>query len=335
MMCTGEATQMIRTVILIGLALSATASWGVELGIDGTRFTLDGEPAFLLGVSYYGGCARTPELMAADLDALRARGVNWLRVWATWDWYGTVPAVDETGTAREPAMGSLRELVRLADERGIVVDVTLHRGGVLTTQQAHLQAVRTIARELLPRRNVYIDVANERDVRDARFVSLAECRELRDAIREIDPARLVTASCAPRLADDLREFLEVTQLDFITPHLPRNADDPARTAERVARYLRWMQQEVGRSVPVHLQEPFRRDYGRWQPEAEDFLTDLRGAVAGGAAGWCLHNGSSRHTDDGEPRRSFDLHPERGPFLDTLDSVERAVLDAMAGVVSAG
>ena len=39
--------------------------------MDGTRFTLDGEPAFLLGVSYYGGLARTPELMASDLDALR------------------------------------------------------------------------------------------------------------------------------------------------------------------------------------------------------------------------------------------------------------------------
>jgi hypothetical protein len=87
--------------------------------------------------------------------------------------------------------------------------------------------------------------------------------------------------------------------------------------------------EIGRSVPVHLQEPFRRDYGDWQPDAAAFLTDLRAAIAGGAAGWCLHNGSNRHAADGEPRRSFDLAPERGPFLDTLDEVERAVLDQMA------
>jgi hypothetical protein len=87
--------------------------------------------------------------------------------------------------------------------------------------------------------------------------------------------------------------------------------------------------EIGRTVPVHLQEPFRRDYGDWQPDANAFLTDLRGAIAGGAAGWCLHNGSNRHAADGEPRRSFDLSPERGPFLDTLDEVERAVLDQMA------
>ena len=28
---------------------------GTRLGIDGERFTLDGQPAFLLGISYYGG----------------------------------------------------------------------------------------------------------------------------------------------------------------------------------------------------------------------------------------------------------------------------------------
>ena len=325
---------MIRTAALIGAALTASASWGVELGIDGTRFTLDGAPTFLPGVSYYGGCARTPELMAGDFDALRERGVNWVRVWATWDMYDSQPAVDAAGAPQEPAMSALRELVGLADERGIVVDVTLHRGGVLTTQQAHLAAVRTIARELLPWRNVYIDVANERDVGDARYVSPQECRELRDAIRQIDAQRLVTASCTFGSAEELAEFLEVTALDFITPHLPRTADDPPKTQERVERYLDWMR-EAGRVVPVHLQEPFRRDYGAWQPDVEGFLTDLRGAVAGGAAGWCLHNGSNRHADDGEPRRSFDLHPERGPFIDTLDAVERQVLDAMAGVVAGG
>ncbi len=326
---------MLRTilaVLVIGTTTSAVRA--VELGIDGTSLTLDGEPTFLVGVSYYGGLARTPELMARDLDDLRALGVNWVRVWATWDWHGTVPVVDETGAAREPAMGSLRELARSADERGMIVDVTLHRGGVLTTQQAHLAAVRTIARELLPWRNVYIDVANERDVGDARFVSIEECRELRDAIREIDPQRLITASCVVGSPEALDEYLQATRLDFITPHLPRGPQDPAKTQARVGQYLAWMG-EIGRAVPVHLQEPFRRDYGNWQPGAEDFVTDLRGAIEGGAAGWCLHNGSNRRADDGEPRRSFDLRPERGPFIDTLDEVEREVLVALASVVAAG
>lgn len=323
-----------RSLAIFGAVLTAGAGWATELGVQGTRLTLDGAPAFLLGVSYYGGLARTPELMARDLDDLKAHGVNWLRVWATWGMWDTQPAVDASGAAQEPAISSLRTLVALADERGMVVDVTLHRGGVLQTHEAHLDAVRTIARELLPWRNAYIDVANERDVRDERYVSPQECRQLRDAIRAIDPNRLVTASSTFGSADDLREFLEVTGADFIAPHLPRGPEDPAKTADRVARYLGWMD-ETGRSAPVHLQEPFRRDFGPWQPDAEGFLTDLRGAVASGAAGWCLHNGSNRHADDGEPRRSFDLHEGRGPFVDTLDDIEREVLARMAQFVAGG
>lgn len=323
---------MIRDIRLVAaLALATGSAAALELGVDGTSLTFDGQPTFLPGASYYAGLARTPELMASDLDDLRAHGVNWIRVWATWDGYGTQPAVDAGGASAEPAMQRLKTLVRLADERRIVVDVTLHRGGILKTQEAHLNAVRNIAAKLKPWRNVYIDVANERDVGDARFVSLDQCRELRDAIRDVDPQRLVTASCALGSREALGEFLETTQADLIAPHLPRGAEDPEKTEARVRRYLGWMD-ELGHTVPVHLQEPFRRDYGPWQPEANDFLTDLRGAIAGGAAGWCLHNGSNRHSDDGEPRRSFDLAPERGPFIETLDAVEREVLNRMASEV---
>ncbi len=313
-------------VILIAAMPGVTQA--TELGVAGASFTLNGEPTFLVGVSYYGGLARTPELMARDLDDLHVRGVNWIRVWATWDSDGAQPAVDATGAPVAAPMERLRTLVRLADERGIVVDVTLHRGGVLTTQEAHLAAVTAIARELLPWRNVYIDVANERDVRDNRYVSPEECGQLRDTIREIDPKRLVTASSTFASAEALGEFLDAARVDFITPHLPRGPEDPAKTEGRVRRYFEWMA-EIGRSVPVHLQEPFRRDYGAWQPDAEAFLTDLRGAIAGGAAGWCLHNGSNRHAADGEPRRSFDLSPERGPFIQTLDAVESEVLAGLA------
>ena len=77
---------------------------------------------------------------------------------------------------------------------------------------------------------------------------------------------------------------------------------------------------IGRPVPVHYQEPFRRGYGRWEPSSADFLADLRGAVAGGAAGWCLHNGSSRGAAEGRPRRSFDLRARR--LFDQLDAEER-------------
>jgi hypothetical protein len=81
--------------------------------------------------------------------------------------------------------------------------------------------------------------------------------------------------------------------------------------------------KVARVVPVHHQEPFRRGYTPWEPVAADFLTDLRGAVAGGAAGWCLHNGQERSGPGNEPRRSFDLRSRR--LLEQLDAEEREVI----------
>ncbi len=53
------------------------------------------------------------------------------------------------------------------------------------------------------------------------------------------------------------------------------------------------------------------------------LTDLRGAVTGGAVGWCFHNGTQRTTKNNRPRRSFDLSEQR--LMDQLNSEELKVL----------
>jgi hypothetical protein len=83
-------------------------------------------------------------------------------------------------------------------------------------------------------------------------------------------------------------------------------------------------------VPILHQEPFRRGYTDWQPTAEDFLTDLGGAVQGGAAGWCLHNGAQRSAADSEPRRSLDLRAQR--LFDQLDAEERKAASEAAALV---
>src|SRR5262249_4411517 len=109
---------------------------------------------------------------------------------------------------------------------------------------------------------------------------------------------------------------------FVARHRPRDAGSAGQTEARTRECLATMLR-IGRSAPVHYQEPFRRGYGRWQPAASDFLTDLRGAVAGGAAGWCLHNGSSRGDPEERPRRSFDLHARR--LFEQLAEEEREVV----------
>lgn len=39
---------------------------GRDLGIDGSRFTIDGTPTFLLGLSYYGGLGASEEFIKGD-----------------------------------------------------------------------------------------------------------------------------------------------------------------------------------------------------------------------------------------------------------------------------
>ena len=304
------------------------------LAIDGTRFTLNETPIFLVGISYYGGLGAPDDFLQCDLDDLQRYGFNWLRVWATWSASDQdVSAVTADGHARQPFFSRLEHLVAECNRRGLVVDVTLSRGqrsktateGVkLPDLDSHRRAVETIVTALKPYRNWYLDLANERDVRDQRYVSIEELKTLRDVVRRLDPPRLVTASFGGHdlSAEDLRGSLLTVGVDFVCPHRPRHAQSPGQT-EAMTRSCLAMMKDIGRMVPVHYQEPFRRGYGSWQPAASEFLADLRGAQAGGAAGWCFHNGQQQDTPDGHPHRSFDLHEQR--LFDQLDAQEREVI----------
>ncbi len=298
------------------------------LGIKGTRFTSNGEPTFLLGLSYYGDLGASEETIRRDLDQMQKSGFNWIRVWATWSAFGgDVSAVEPaTGEARQPYLDSLKKLVAECDRRGMIVDVTLSRGNGATgpprlaTHEAHRRAVQTIVESLASYRNWYLDLSNERNIRDTRHTSIDELQELRKLARRLDAKRLVTASHGGDIdRDELRDYLQKVQVDFITPHRPRDAQSPRQTEAKTQEYLAAMR-ELGRLVPVHYQEPFRRGYDRgWNPSADDYLTDLAQARAGGAAGWCFHNGDQRGTDDGRPRRSFDLRSQC--LFEQLDAEE--------------
>lgn len=320
---------------------SAAGTENTILGISGSRFTLNGEPTFLLGFSYYGGLGAPDEFVRRDLDDAQHARFNWLRVWATWNQFDNdVSAVNLRGLARTPFLEKLEWLVAECDRRGMVVDVTLTRGrngstatsgGFVPDFAAHQQAVETLVNALRKHRNWYLDLANERDVRDQRYVPPAELKQLRELVRRLDSARLVTASFGGHDLEeqDVRDAVVTAGVDFLCPHRPRNPESPAQTEARTRECLALMEQ-VGRVVPVHHQEPFRRGYAGWEPSAADFLSDLRGAVTGGAAGWCWHNGSQRNTPDQQPRRSFNLRAKR--LFDQLDADERKVIRDAATIV---
>ena len=63
--------------------------------------------------------------------------------------------------------------------------------------------------------------------------------------------------------------MQDAEVDFIAPHRPRDAGSPKQTAAKTRDYLAAMR-DLGRVVPVHFQEPFRRGYDAgWQPSADD------------------------------------------------------------------
>lgn len=332
-----------RPALLAGLLLLALAPVprlhaATLLGVQNSRFTLNGQPAFLLGASYYGALGAPDAFVRQDLDDLQRFGFSWIRVWATWAAFtNDVSAVTPEGHPREPHLGRLRELVAECDRRGMVVDVTLSRGNGVTGPNrlgdlpSHRRAVETLATALRPWHNWYLDLGNERNIRDTRFVSIEDLRALRDAAKGVTPGLLVTASHAggDLVREDVTKYLVDAGLDFLAPHRPRTADSAGRTAAHTREVLGWIR-ALGRSAPVHYQEPFRRGYGSWTPGATDFADDLRGAQEAGAAGWCWHNGDVRNLPGCEPRRSFDLRQRR--LFDQIDSQERAFLERLPSFI---
>jgi hypothetical protein len=59
------------------------------------------------------------------------------------------------------------------------------------------------------------------------------------------------------------------------------------------------------------------------------VADLRGAIAGGAAGWCFHNGDQQSEKDGRPRRSFDLRAQR--LFEQVDAEEQKVVEQVRAI----
>jgi hypothetical protein len=304
-----------------------------KLGINHTTFTLNNKPAFLYGISYYGALGAPESFIQKDLADIKKYDFNWIRIWANWPGTdGDISAVDDDGNPVDTYMNKLKRIIQQCDKVGIVVDVTLahsnnKNGRSLKTFEAHERAVGSIVTALKSYQNWYLDIANERDIGDSRFVSFKDLKRMRDTAKRLDPDLLITASAGNDINyEELNSYINDVKVDFISPHRPRTVQSPSQTAAKTKEYLVWME-KLGKSVPVHYQEPFRRGYSDWQPQMKDYITDLLGAKKAGAAGWCFHNGDQRTDPQHQPMRSFDLHEKR--LFDQLDPVELMTIKTLS------
>jgi len=285
-----------------------------RIGVSGDRFTLDGVPTFLLGVSYFDG----KNWHASDLDQLAARSFNLIRIWLDWSDQGFFDA-----TGKLTNGNALVDLVRAAAKRGIVVDVT-----ILDTDLALSSPTTAVAESvaaLAGEPNVLFDLANEHDHAGDTF-SHADVTALALAARAADADAILTVSSqGGHIVDDLAlvsanvdaEILD-TKLDLLTPHLTRTADFYDKTDQRVLTIKTYLK-SIGKDVPVYLQEEARRGHSGLDPSQAEFLQAATEARDAGAAAWVFH------TDAG-----FDL--ATATFFDSLDPVEKSTVDALGAAV---
>ena len=306
------------------------------LSTSGTNFAVGGTTRWLAGVSFFdalGPHAPRDE----DLDALRGWGVSIVRVWAHWN----APIYDSAGRLHAEGRARLHALVERLRARGLILELVLLRPGqlpgerfaVFASADARLQAVREISESLRPYRNVLFDLYNEHDHPHGP-IGHRELRPLRDAVKQIDPERLVTVSSTayhflgPESVLDehgRRNVSEEVSLDegsvgadLLAVHLPDNPGWVEATGTRV-QTLKLALAEMKRDVPIYLSEGPRARPGETRIPAESYLAAAGHGQRAGAAGWVFHTPAGYKIDE-------------VPFLAALNDDERQALAQLKRIV---
>ena len=287
-----------------------------RVGLSGDQLTINGQPAFLLGVSYFDAVAwRT-----SDLNEFAVRRFNMIRIWCDWDPSNGKSLLDASGNLVRRQ--TLIDLVRAAGARGLVVNVTICAPeGNARSADARTNACRNVVAALAGEPNVYFDVMNEHG-HGAGPASHADVARFFSAARSASGSAVLTVSDSYVFSGQVdtghvdAELNAGTQM--ISPHMERTGDWWAQTGNRT-RALKNYLASRGRNIPVLLDEDARRGHSGLNPSRDEFFEAARQARDAGAAGWVFH------TDAG-----FNL--SAASFFDSIDSVEREVVDGLANVI---
>jgi hypothetical protein len=324
---------MKTAAIALMLLVYATSSGAQTLGIDGARFTIDGRPKFLLFVSYFDGLRRAAASngtgdVDTDFAYLRRVGFDGVRLMVNWQYpCGGGPADDQKllaadGTINEAMWPVFVRFLERAAARGLVVDVTFTREAYETPIPVddYLKGIASVASRLVDKggfRHVLFDIQNEYPLHG---LTADDVGRILKALREVDPARLVTASGGGT------DILDDPAMSVVAYHDARDDDwsEPA-AAQRQLDAVRTQTRNKTANKPIYLQEPmpFRKfhpecGHGEW-PRRGFARRAASAARQAGAAAWTFHT-----------RQSFDL---RGRTLVEIlegDPDQKAELEAISG-----
>lgn len=281
-----------------------------RVGIAGDKFTINGQPTFLLGVSYFDAV----HWRVSDLDRLAELNFNLIRIFLDWRNRGFF---DDEGNLTKSE--ELLALVRAANDRGIVVDVTITGYSEIPRDKAVQAAVRTLRNEP----NVIFDLQNEHnlgedalspsDIRQLYFIAKAE--NARAIIFTSNYAAWMRGNTLnpDRLTQEIK-----TGVDLVAPHFTRNSEWYSDTGTRVTQTKEHLR-SINRNIPVYVQEEHRNGWRGGDFTKEQFLQAAQEAKAYGAAGWVFHTNAGFSLIDQE-------------FFAELDATERQVIRELGAAV---
>ena len=234
-------------VILLSLVCPAPAFLNAQsqhvLEIKDLGFTLDGKPFYYTGISFF-NAIYNPTFNKSDesrkfwLEKLKAHGINVIRVWGQWDntrgFVDTCPTCtlyESDGRLSTKHLNTLKKIIQAANEKEMVVLFVLFQReswneNIRLSDEASDKAVKAVAEELKPYRNLVFQIWNEFDHRTVDYVKI---------IKKTDPARLATNS--PGYAGILGSPQENAALDFLSPHTTRRDDLHWEIAPKEIAYL--------------------------------------------------------------------------------------------------
>jgi hypothetical protein len=295
-------------------------------------------------------------VLACDFAYLRSKGVDGVRVLMNWNCesdrcnadpaFGRwTPLMNPDGSLDDAVVRRLLTLVDYAAANGLVVDVTFNHekpwggGGNCYVCSAtaykwgpdrHGGIVGT-AEALAGRPNVLFDLQNEWNVNGTpecgrgctEEARVSYLRDVRNAVKGVDPLRIVTASRssyapAARAEMDAARDARVAGFDVLAYHDGRDstwAEDTAGVVER-------LRADAG-PIPIYLQEPCAFGYPGCTNAELDYEEAVGNAKRAGAAAWTFHS-----------RAGFKLNSTT-PFRDLLSSGERTFLERVGSAARIG
>jgi hypothetical protein len=332
-------TRLIAILVLISIAplyaIQDDDPKKQTIQISKGLFVVRGQPSFLLGISYFDALSAPQEILEADLAFLRVKRFNTIRIWASW--YDSfqpraTSIIRKNGTLNPEGVTRLKQVLNVTKAKNILVVLVFSRDALpgISFNNYRL-GIRRVATVIKPYRFVLIDVQNETnhcgvtDVECTGHLTLGQVAEIRKAVKQVDPERLITASrnqdgFIPG-KDDYASFRLTGNVDFIATHRPSRTKDGnwAISTDDETRSIRAI---VGPKIPILFDEPNRCGNNMecvTSSESNYFVTAARNAKKSGAAGWIFHTKAG-------------FHLSRRPLSSQLIPIEKSAIDRIAQAI---